>query len=108
LCTHREKTVNKENQGEKYGAVSALPGNEKGRPHRSCINQGKPNMKSSPKEITIMDNKETEKKKQLVEEECKPLTDEEFKEYQEKDARTTNKVLRFFKAIWEAVNFFGT
>ena len=55
-----------------------------------------------------MDNKEMEKKEQPVEEECKPLTDEEFKEYQEKDARTTNKVLRFFKAIWEAVNFFGT
>ena len=56
-----------------------------------------------------MDTKEMEKKEQSgKEEECKPLTDEEFKEYQEKDARTTNKVLRFFKAIWEAVNFFGT
>ena len=41
-------------------------------------------------------------------EDPKPLTDEEFREYQEKDARTTNKVLGFFKAIWEAVNFFGT
>lgn len=38
---------------------------------------------------------------------CKPLTDEEFREYQEKDARTTNKVLMFFKVIWEAVNFFS-
>ena len=37
---------------------------------------------------------------------CKPLTDEEFREYQEKDARTTNKVLKFFKVIWETVNFF--
>ena len=55
-----------------------------------------------------MEDKRTEKKELPVEEECKPLTDEEFKEYQEKDARTTNKVLRFFKAIWEAVNFFGT
>jgi len=54
-----------------------------------------------------MDNKEMEKKDLLGEEECKPLTDEEFKEYQEKDARTTNKVLRFFKAIWEAINFFS-
>ena len=53
-----------------------------------------------------MDNE----KKELTQEkeDPKPLTDEEFEEYQEKDARTTNKVLRFFKAIWEAVNFFGT
>ena len=43
---------------------------------------------------------ENEKKELAQEEENpKPLTDEEFKEYQEKDARTTNKVLRFFKAI---------
>jgi len=55
-----------------------------------------------------MDTKEMEKKEQSGREECKPLTDEEFKEYQEKDARTTKKVLKFFKAIWEAVNFFGT
>ena len=41
-------------------------------------------------------------------EDPKPLTDEEYKEYQEKDARTTKKVLRFFKAIWETINFFGT
>ena len=54
-----------------------------------------------------MDSKETEKKKQSGKEECKPLTDEEFKTYQEKDARTTKKVLRFFKAIWEAINFFS-
>ena len=50
------------------------------------------------------------KKKELTQEEedPKPLTDEEFKEYQEKDARKTKGVLRFFKAIWEAINFFGT
>ena len=54
----------------------------------------------------MMDNRGMEKKDQPGEE-CKPLTDEEFKEYQEKDARTTNKVLRFFKAIWEAINFFS-
>ena len=49
-------------------------------------------------------------KKELTQEkeDPKPLTDEEFKEYQEKDTRTTKKVLRFFKAIWEAINFFGT
>ena len=48
-----------------------------------------------------MGNNEMEKKNPPMEEECKPLTDEEFKEYQKKDARTTNKVLRFFKVIWE-------
>ena len=58
-------------------------------------------------EKSTMDNRETEKKEQPGKEECKPLTDEEFKAYQEKDARTTNKVLRFFKAIWEAINFFS-
>ena len=41
-------------------------------------------------------------------EDPRSLTDEEFKEYQEKDARKTKKVLKVFKAIWEAVNFFGT
>ena len=50
---------------------------------------------------------ENEKKELPREEDPKPMTDEEFKEYQEKDARITKKVLRFFKAIWEAVNFFS-
>ena len=51
---------------------------------------------------------ENEKKEPAQEkEDPRPLTDEEFKEYQEKDARQTNKVLRFFKAIWEAINFFS-
>lgn len=49
---------------------------------------------------------ENEKNKQTEEVDCKPLTDEQFKEYHEKDART-KKVLRFFKAIWEAINFFS-
>ena len=50
-----------------------------------------------------------DEKKELAqnEENPKPLTDEEFREYQEKDARTTKKVLRIFKAIWEAINFFS-
>ena len=49
-----------------------------------------------------------EEKEQQLEETCKPLTDEEFKEYQEKDERTTKKVLGAFSAIWEAINlFFG-
>ncbi|MBR5345449.1 MAG: hypothetical protein IK127_06460 [Clostridia bacterium] len=51
-----------------------------------------------------MDN---EKKEVEEKEDVEPLTEEEFKEYQEKDARTTKKVLRFFKAIWEAINFFN-
>ena len=51
---------------------------------------------------------ENEKKELPREEEDpKPLTDEEFKEYQEKDARTTKKVRGFFKAIWETINFFS-
>ena len=51
---------------------------------------------------------ENEKKETTPEEEDpRPLTDEEFREYQEKDARTTKKVRRFFKAIWEAINFFS-
>ena len=51
---------------------------------------------------------ENNRKESIQEEEdCKPLTDEEFKAYQEKDKRTTKKVLRFFKAIWEAINFFS-
>ncbi len=52
---------------------------------------------------------ENEKKDPPREEEddVTPLTDEEFKAYQEKDAKTTNKVLKFFKAIWEAINFFS-
>ena len=32
--------------------------------------------------------------------------DEEVKEYQEKDARTTRGVLRIFSAIWEAIVYF--
>ena len=51
-----------------------------------------------------MDN---EKKEVEEKEDVEPLTEEEFKEYQEKDARTTKKVLRFFKAVWEAINFFN-
>ena len=50
--------------------------------------------------------KNEEKEPSLEEESCKPLTDEEFKEYQEKDARKTNMVLGFFSAIWEAIVLF--
>ena len=42
------------------------------------------------------------------EEACRPLTDEEFREYPEKDARSTRKVLMFFEAVWETViDFFS-
>ena len=49
----------------------------------------------------------SEKKKLPLREETNtPLTDEEFREYQEKDARTTKKVLGFFSAVWEAILLF--
>ena len=52
--------------------------------------------------------KNEEKEQSVEEENCKPLTDEEFKEYQEREARTTKRVLGFFSAIWEAIlMFFG-
>lgn len=54
-----------------------------------------------------MDKEKAVQNQPEEQEDCKPLTDEEFREYQEKDARTTNKVLKFFKVIWEAVNFFS-
>ena len=54
-----------------------------------------------------MTPEEQAKEQAEEQEDCKPLTDEEFREYQEKDAKKTNKVLKFFKAIWEAVNFFS-
>ena len=48
-----------------------------------------------------------EEKEPLREEEtCNPLTDEEFKEFQEKDARITKRVFGFFSAIWEAILLF--
>ena len=52
-----------------------------------------------------MENEEKELSQE--EEDPRPFTDEEYKEYQEKDARTTKKVRRIFKAIWEAINFFS-
>ena len=51
--------------------------------------------------------KNDRKKPVQEKDDCQLLTDEEFKAYQEKDKRTTNKVLKFFKAIWEAINFFN-
>ena len=52
--------------------------------------------------------KNKEKEPLLEEETCNPLTDEELKAFQEKDARTTKRILGFFSAIWEAIlMFFG-
>ena len=52
--------------------------------------------------------RDEEKERSEKEETCTPLTDEEFKEYQEKDARETKRVLGFFSAIWDAIlMFFG-
>ena len=48
----------------------------------------------------------SEEQERSTEEERTPLTDEEFKEYQEKDARTTNRVLGIFSAIWDAITMF--
>ena len=50
--------------------------------------------------------KDEEREPSLEEESCNPLTDEEFKAYQEKDARTTKRVLGVFSAIWEAIRLF--
>ncbi len=47
-----------------------------------------------------------EKEPSMEEEICNPLSDEELKEYQEKDARTTKRVLGVFSAIWEAILLF--
>ena len=47
-----------------------------------------------------------EKEPSTEEEVCKPLTDEEFKEYQEKDTRTTKKVMGVFSAVWDAITTF--
>ena len=46
------------------------------------------------------------KEQERKEKECKPLTDEEYKEHQEKKARKEKKVKGFFDAVWEAVTFF--
>ena len=50
---------------------------------------------------------DTEKKEMNEEEEnCRPLTDEEFKAYQEREQKKEKKVKAIFSAIWEAINFF--
>ena len=43
---------------------------------------------------------------QEEEEDCKPLTDEEFREYQKKEQRKEKKAKGIFSAIWDAINFF--
>lgn len=39
-------------------------------------------------------------------EDCRPLTDEEFKEFQEKEKRTDKKIGGIISAIWHAIDFF--
>ena len=51
-----------------------------------------------------MDNEKKEMTRE--EEECRPLTDEEFKEYQEKEKRKEKKAGGILSAIWDAINFF--
>ena len=51
-----------------------------------------------------MDNEKNEQTRE--EEDPKPLTDEEFKEYQKKDQRETKKVLGIFKFIMDLIEFF--
>ena len=47
-----------------------------------------------------------EKAASLEYENNKSMIEEELKEYQEEDARTTKKVFRLFSVIWEAIVFF--
>lgn len=50
---------------------------------------------------------ESEEKTAILEHETnKSIIEEELKEYQEKDARTTKKVFRLFSVIWEAIVYF--
>lgn len=41
------------------------------------------------------------------EKDCSPLTDEEFKAYQEKERKKEKKTKCVFSAIWDAINFFS-
>lgn len=50
-------------------------------------------------------------KEEIIEEEeedCKPLTDEEFAEFQKEEARREKKVIGIFGAIWDTITFFFT
>ena len=70
------------------------------------VNQAAHNPSTTGKILLLKGSSEmkNEEKKQAMEEEtCNPLTDEELKAYQEKDARTTKRVLGFFSAIWDAI-----
>ena len=50
---------------------------------------------------------ESEEKEAALEyENNKSMIEEELKEYQEEDTRTTKKVFRLFSVIWEAIVFF--
>ena len=50
---------------------------------------------------------ESEEKAAALEyEDNKSMIEEELKEYQEEDTRTTRKVFRLFSVIWEAIVFY--
>ena len=51
---------------------------------------------------------DTDEKKELTQEEedCKHLTDEEFKEFQKNEQRKEKKIKGIVSAIWEAIHFF--
>ena len=49
------------------------------------------------------------KKEEIIpeeEEECKPLTDEEYEAFLKEEGRKEKKIRRIASAIWEAINFF--
>ena len=50
-------------------------------------------------------------KEEIIEEEeedCKPLTDEEFAELQKEEARKEKKIIGIFEAIWDTITVFFT
>ena len=50
-------------------------------------------------------------KEEIIEEEeedRKPLTDEEFAEFQKEEARKEKKIFGIFEAIWDAITVFFT
>ena len=50
-------------------------------------------------------------KEEIIQEEekdCKPLTDEEFAEFQKEEACKEKKIFGIFEAIWDAITVFFT
>ena len=59
--------------------------------------KGKKHMENAKEEII-----------QEEEEDCKPLTDEEFAEFQKEEARKEKKIIGIFEAIWDTITVFFT